>query len=116
LGGAITFKLQTLVEQGLSLLSRRLQADGVEISAGVTSVTEQLRFGAPNLAARVLASAGVRHRKCCVTLGNAITQQGPVLDIATINNQVLEGLRRHAPAWREHLGELVYAITLKDLS
>lgn len=108
--------LQAVVEQGLSLLARRLQADGIEISAGVTSFTEQLRFGAPNLAARVLASAGVRHRKAYVTLGNAITQQDPVLDIATIKNQALEGLRQHAPAWRENLGELVYANTLKDLS
>lgn len=112
----ITFTLQTLVEQGLSLLARRLQADGIEIAAGVTSFTEQLRFGVPNVAARVLASAGIRHRKAYVALGTAITQQGPILDVFTIKNQALEELRQNAVAWREHLGELVYANTLKDIS
>lgn len=112
----ITFTLQTLVEQGLSLLTRRLQADGIEIAAGVTSFSEQLRFGAPNLAARVLAAAGVRHRKAYVTLGNAITRQAPVLDVATIKSQALAGMREHAPGWRAHMGDLVYANTLKDLS
>lgn len=112
----ITFTLQTLVEQGLSLLTRRLQADGIEIAAGVTSFTEQLRFGAPTLAARMLAASGVRHRRAYVALGNAITELGPVLDITTIKTQALDGLRQHTLAWREHLGELVYANTLKDLS
>lgn len=114
---AITFTLQNLVEQGLSLLARRLQADGIQIAAGVTNFTEQLRFGAPNLAARMLASTGVRHRKAYVTLGTAITEQGPaVLDFTTIKNLAFEGLRQNAVGWREHLGELVYANTLKDLS
>lgn len=113
---AVTFALQTLVEQGLSLLTRRLQADGIEIAPGVTSFTEQLRFGAPNLAARMLASSGVRHRKAYVALGTSITQLGPVLDFATSKNQALEGLRQHAAGWRGQLGELVYANTLADLS
>lgn len=112
----ITFSLQSLVEQGLSLLTRRLQAEDIEIAAGVTHFSEHLRFGAPNLAARVLASSGVRHRKAYVALGNAITQQNLVLDPITIKNQALEGLRQHAVGWREQLGELVYANTLKDLS
>lgn len=97
----ITFTLQTLVEQGISLLTRRLQADGIEIATGVSNFTEQLRFGVPNLAARVLASTGTRHRKAYVALGIAITQQGPFLDAATIKNQALEGLRLNATAWRE---------------
>ena len=112
----ITFTLQTLVEQGVSILTRRLQADGIEIAAGVASFTEQLRFGAPNLVARMLASMGIRHRKAYVALGASIFQQGPILDVATIKNQASEGLRQNAVAWREHLGELVYANTLKDIS
>lgn len=113
---AVTFTLQTLVEQGISLLTRQLQADGLEIAAGVTSFTEQLRFGAPNLAARILASGGVRHRKAYVALGNAITQPGVVPAIAGIKAQALGGLRQNADGWRTYLGELVYANTLKDLS
>lgn len=112
----VTFTLQTLVEQGISLLTRRLQANGIVIATGVTNFTEQLRFGAPNQVARMLASAGIRHRKAYVALGTAIAQQGPVLDAAMIKNQALEGLRQNAAAWRIHLGEMVYANTLKDLS
>lgn len=112
----ITFTLQTLVDQGLSLLVRRLLADGIEVDSGVSSFTEHLRFGAPNAAARVLALASVRHRKAYVALGNAITQQNPIVDVATIKAQALTGLRQNAAGWREHLGDLVYANTLKDLS
>ena len=112
----VTFGLQTLVEQGLSLLVRRLQADGEELAAGVASFTELLRFGTPNIAGRWLASSGVRHRKAYVALGNAITRAGPVLDLATIKAQALDGLRQHADGWRAQLGELVYANTLQDLA
>lgn len=112
----ITFTLQSLVDQGLSLLTRRLQADGIEIAAGVTGFGEQLRFGAPNLAACILASSGVRHRKAYVALGNAITQQSTISNLAAIKSQAVEGLRQHASGWRAQLGELVYANTLKDLS
>lgn len=113
---AVTFGLQTLVEQGLSLLARRLQADGDEIGLGVAAFTDFLRFGAPNLAARWLASGGVRHRKAYVALGTAITRMGPVLDFATVKRQARDGLRQHADGWRAQLGELVYANTLQDLA
>lgn len=112
----ITFTLQTLVEQGISLLARRLRADGIEIATGVANFTEQLRFGAPNAAARSLASAGVRHRKAYVALGGAIIRQEPALDASMIKSRALEGLRQHEAAWLPHLGALVYANTLKDLS
>lgn len=113
---AITFTLQTLVEQGISLLARRLQADGLELAEGVSSFTEQLRFGAPNTAARTLAAGGVRHRRAYVALGNAIALQGIQFDTATIKAQALAGLRQNVDAWRNYLGELVYANTLNDLS
>lgn len=113
---AVTFTLQTLVEQGVSLLARRLQADGQELAAGVLNFTEQLRFGAPNGAARMLAAGGVRHRRAYVALGNAIAQQGALPDAAGVKAQALAGLRLHADGWRNQLGELVYANTLRDLS
>ena len=113
---AVSFSLQTLVEQGISLLTCRLQADGLELAEGVSSCTEHLRFGAPNVAARVLATGGVRHRRAYVALGKAIAVQGAQFDTVNIKAQALEGLRHHADAWLNYLGELVYANTLNDLS
>lgn len=113
---AITFTLQALVEQGLSLLSRQLQTDGMELSAGVANFTQQLRFGAPNLAARLLAEIGVRHRRAYVALGNAIAQQAPVPDLINLKANAREGLRVDPAGWRAYLGDLVYANTLKDLA
>ncbi len=113
---AITFTLQTLIEQGVSLLARILQADGMELAAGVPSFTEQLRFGAPNYVARWLAAGGVRHRRAYVLLGNAIIPQKILPDQRLIKTYAMESLRQHADAWRAALGELVYANTLKDLS
>lgn len=113
---AIAFTLQMLVEQGLSLLARRLQADGLELAAGISSFTPQLRFGAPNNAARLLAEWGVRHRRAYVGLGNAITQQAPALDLTNLKGAAREILRQHPDGWNAYLGELVYTNTLKDLA
>lgn len=113
---AVTYTLQTLIEQGISLLARQLQADQLELAAGVSSFTEQLRFGAPNYVARWLAAAGVRHRLAYVTIGKAITAQQSIVDSSLIKEHALQSLREHATAWRAALGELIYANTLKDLS
>lgn len=113
---AVTYALQSLVEQGISLLARRLQADGIEIAEGVTNFTEQLRFGAPNLAARILATGGVRHRKAYVALGIALTRDGLATDAAATKANALESLRQYSGQWGEALGELIYANTLVDLA
>lgn len=113
---AVTYALQSLVEQGISLLARRLQSDGVEIAEGVTNFTEQLRFGTPNKAARILAAGGVRHRKAYVAIGIALTINGLATDTTTIRNGALESLRQFSAQWRDALGELVYANTLGDLA
>lgn len=113
---AIAFTLQMLVEQGLSLLARRLQADGLELAAGVADFAPQLRFGAPNHAARWLAELGVRHRRAYVGLGRAITQHTPIPDLANLKVVALDALRQHPAEWRTYLGELVYTNTIKDLA
>lgn len=113
---AITFTLQMLVEQGLSLLARRLQADGLNLAAGVSNFTPQLRFGAPNVAARLLAESGVRHRRAYVGLGNAITQHAPVSDLTNLKAHARESLRQNAGDWSAYLGDLVYSNTVKDLA
>lgn len=112
----ITFTLQSLVDQGINLLTHRLHADGIEIAPGVTNFCEHLRFGAPNQIACILASSGLRHRKAYVALGNSIHQQGSVAFAGMVKNQALEGLRQHAEGWQAHLGYLVYINALKDLS
>lgn len=113
---AITYALQSLVEQGIILLARRLQADGIEIAEGVMNFTEQLRFGTPNLAARILAAGGVRHRKAYVALGIALARDGNGTDTAATKANALASLRQYSGQWGEALGELVYANTLVDLA
>ncbi|PPT41771.1 DEAD/DEAH box helicase [Xanthomonas arboricola] len=113
---AITFTLQTLVEQGVSLLARILQADGLELAVGVSSFTEQLRFGAPNYVARWLAAGGVRHRRAYVLLGKAIVDQNNLQDQRLVKVYARNSLNGYADAWRAALGELVYTNTVKDLS
>lgn len=113
---AITFTLQMLVEQGLSLLARRLQAESLELAAGISNFTQQLRFGAPNVAARLLAEWGVRHRRAYVGLGTAITRQAPIPDFANLKASARESLRQDPGGWNAYLGELIYTKTLKDLA
>jgi hypothetical protein len=113
---AVAYALQTLIEQGISLLTRSLHARGIEVAPGVTGFTEQLRFGAPNLAACTLASGGVRHRKAYVALGALIAERGLGSDLATSKAVALDSLRQNAEQWRESLGELIYANALADLS
>lgn len=113
---AVAYALQSLVEQGISLLVRRLQSDGIEIADGVKNFTEQLRFGTPNLAGRILAAGGVRHRKAYVAIGTALTINVLATDSPTIKISALESLRQFSAQWRDALGELVYANTLVDLT
>lgn len=113
---AVAYALQSLVEQGISLLARRLQSDGMEIAEGVTNFTEQLRFGAPNLAARILAAGGVRHRKAYVALGIVLAREGLATDATATKANALGYLRQYSERWGEALGELVYANTLVDLA
>lgn len=59
---------------------------------------------------------GVRHRRAYVGLGNAITQQAPVLDLSNLKAVAREILRQNPEGWNAYLGELVYTNTLKDLA
>lgn len=112
---AITYALQTLVEQGISLLSRLLLERGIEINEGVPAFIEHLKFGAPSRVGVLLANAGVRHRKAYVELGNAM--QGLAIPIFSTNAKavVLQSLEAHPEAWRDALGEFVFSNTLTDV-
>lgn len=112
----LTFSLQTLVEQGISLLAKRLEAEGIEISEGALNFPEHLRFGAPNGVARMLAASGVRHRNAYVQLGTALHNSGFAGNQEEARAIAATSLRQFSEQWRMNLGELVYQNTLSDLS
>jgi hypothetical protein len=112
----VSFSLQTLLEQGISLMSKRVQAEGRELPDGVLHFPEHLRFGVPNYQARVLAASGLRHRSACVQLGHALQAINMIGDKEDTKRSALESLRQHSDAWRPELGELIYQQTLQELS
>jgi helicase len=112
----ITFSLQTLVEQGMSLLAKRLESDGVEMSEGFVNFPEHLRFGIPNMPARILAAKGVRHRTAYVQLGAALNNNNLGGSPDDVLRNSAASLRQYEEQWRSALGDLVYQHTLIDLS
>lgn len=112
---AITFSLQTLVEQGISLLSRLLLDRGIEVNEGVPAFIEHLKFGTPSRIGILLANGGVRHRKAYVELGNAMQNITPPVQPENAKTVALRSLEAHSEAWRETLGEFVFSNTLTDL-
>jgi len=67
--GAISYGLQTIIEQGISLLSKLLESQGRLLAESVRSFPEHLRFGAPTAEAYVLSKSGIRHRRAAILLG-----------------------------------------------
>jgi helicase len=112
----ISFVLQTLVEQGITLLAKLLESQARTLSPAVLQFPEHLRFGVPNAAARVLAAGGVRHRSAAVELGTVLAGQG----ITSDDRLVLFPAARHLiladqGAWTTRLGALVVENTLLDI-
>lgn len=68
----VTYSLQTLVEQGISLLARLLLDRGIELNEGVPALIEHVKFSTSSRIGVVLATGGVRHRRTYVELGNAM--------------------------------------------
>lgn len=112
---AITYALQTLVEQGISLLSRLLLERGIEMNEEVPAFIEHLKFGAPSRIGILLANAGVRHRKAYVELGNAMRSLTTPIHSANVKVVALQSLESHSDAWRGTLGEFVFSNTLTDI-
>nr|WP_314706208.1 DEAD/DEAH box helicase [uncultured Comamonas sp.] len=113
---AIAYSLQTLVEQGVALLEKLLEARGVELSPAVLAFPEHLRYGVPTAAARILSSSGVRHRWAAVSLGQVATvNQVDVGDRSAVLNFARASLRVHSDSWRTHLGNLIFDNTVIDL-
>lgn len=112
----VAYVLQTVVEQGLAILSRLLIEGGRSLSPLIIAFPEHLRFGVPSTAARILSSQGVRHRRAAVELGNAEEVRRETADGAI---DPLGASRRilvdHKEEWTDRLGALVYDQTLSDL-
>jgi hypothetical protein len=112
---AVTFALQTLIEQGIALLEKLLESKGEPLSAAVTVFPDHLRYGVPTGAGRVLAANGIRHRRAYVQLGQSIERQTPgLLSATSIIQRARAGLEAY-PSWRQALGELVFQSTLEHL-
>ncbi len=113
----ISFVLQTLIEQGIALLTRLLESQGRTLAPAVSQFAEHLRFGVPTMPARLLAAAGVRHRSAVVELGSAIIGAGVIEDDKTIIlTAARDLLLANRVDWVLRLGELVVANTLSDLN
>lgn len=112
---AIAYSLQTLVEQGVSLLARLLLERGIAVNDGVAAFVEHLKFGAPSRFGVLLANGGVRHRKAYVALGNAIQALTPAVQPVSAKAVALRSLESYPDGWRDALGDFVYSNTLKDV-
>ncbi|MNJ44715.1 ski2-like helicase [compost metagenome] len=111
----VAYSLQTLVEQGVSLLARLLLERGIEVSEEVPAFVEHLKFGAPSRFGVLLANGGVRHRKAYVALGNAVQALTPPVQPVSAKAVALRSLENYPDGWRVALGEFVYSNTLKDV-
>lgn len=113
--GAISYGLQTVVEQGISLLAKLLESQGRAISKAVTAFPDHLRFGVPTAGARALCKAGIRHRRAAILLGIR-PDFIPIVedDRATLLATVERLLATDEAGWREQFGDLTYQNTVKD--
>jgi helicase len=113
---AVTFVLQTLVEQAVALLKRFLESQGLAMSDSVAEFPEHLRFGVPTRFARILAARGVRHRRAAVDLGRALTDRIFTDDHTVLFAAAQQLILENDAGWRAQLGNLVVDNTLSDLS
>lgn len=112
----VAYSLQTLVEQGVTLLGKLLEERGVTLSAAVTAFPDHLRFGVPTASARTLSLGGLRHRRAAVELGKALTRDGINGDDKSVTLATArEALQVLSAEWRAHLGSLVFDNTVTDL-
>jgi superfamily II DNA/RNA helicase len=117
LTGAVTYGLQSVIEQGLSLLGKLLESQGRELSAAVRAFPDHLRFGVPTASARLLSAFGIRHRRAAILLGNAAEIQAGIGNgRETLFAIIHTLLANNAPVWRERLGALMYENTVVDVS
>lgn len=115
--GAISYGLQTIIEQGISLLSKLLESQGRLLAESVRLFPEHLRFGAPTAGACVLSKSGIRHRRAAILLGEtqevSLAVAAPRAILFNIARQLLEA---DEVGWRDRLGTLMYENTIADVA
>lgn len=113
---AVSFGLQTVIEQGVALIAKLLESQGRAVSPAITIFSDCLRFGVPTIAACALCAAGARHRRAAILLATNVNVAGSVevgrVFLLAVASQVL---RQDATGWRARLGDLVYENTLADV-
>lgn len=117
LTGAVSYGLQSVIEQGISLLGKLLESQGRELSAAVRTFPDHLRFGVPTASARLLNAFGIRHRRAAILLGNAAEIQASLgAGRETLFETIGTLLATNTQVWRERLGGLMYENTVLDVS
>ena len=113
---AVTYVLQTLIEQALALLGKVTESQGIQLSPAVMHFPEHLRFGVPSSGVRIPASRGVRHRWAANELGGTVALPEPytIADIDVIG--YARQLITDRDVWELRLGRLIYANTVQELS
>ena len=114
---AIGFSLQTVIERGISLLSKLLESQGRVLSAAVETFPDYLRFGVSTEGACVLSRSGLRHRRAAILFGarpelQAVLQQ----DRAVLFSTVAQLIEADRTLWESRLGVFVLENTLLDVS
>ncbi len=113
---AVTYALQTIIEQGVALLEVALEAVGRPFSPAVSVFVEHLRYGVPTRHALRLSTEGLRHRSAAVALGQALVVRGTdALRAEPIAPEALAELDDNPELWRQQLGSLVIENTRSDL-
>ena len=114
--GAISYDLQSVVEQGISLLAKLLESQARVLSAAVRVFPDHLRFGVPTAGACALSTFGIRHRRAAILPGNTPEVQASAGDgRARLFEIVAQLLAGDEQRWRGRLGALMYENTLADV-
>ncbi|MDB5961641.1 MAG: box helicase [Massilia sp.] len=114
---AISYVLQTLIEQAIALLSKMLETDDRTLDPWIAEYPERLRYGVPSEFGLTLAAHGVRHRFATIELARSMQRATP---LPTGKRAILRYARdslEHFPVeWAARLGDVVYQRTLVDLT
>jgi helicase len=112
---AISYSLQTVVEQAIALSLKFLESNGRVPGIAVTHFPSCLRFGVPTEFACALSNVGLRHRRAALLLSTnfqiAAMAGSPRQILLTAVRDLLVG---DEPEWRRLLGDLVFQNTLTD--